>query len=201
MHVSANVTANRNFQIWNKLKSFFEKHENLNCTLDGSLEKETEHLTTDLQEEWVPQSGHQLGLSHRHHSNTPHLKKKKKKTYQCTLATIPGFYLQQNQLVACWAQNQGYQYSDRKQHTWTNHRELTASHASAANCVQENTGMILNKQHLTLPSALEDVIEFCHHAVCKMCTYLVLVEHYTRYCTLAAKLSLLIEHLTITQKE
>jgi len=200
MHVSANVTANRNFQIWNKLKSFFEKHENL----DGSLERETEHLTTDLQEEWVPQSGRQLGLSCRHHSNTPlphFFKKKLKNLPMYTLATIPGFYLQQNQLVACWAQSQKYQHSDRKQHSWANHRELTASHASAANCVQENTDMILNKQHLTLPSALEDVIEFCHHAVCKMCTYLVLLERYTRYCTLVAKLSLLIEHLTIRQKQ
>lgn len=61
--------------------------------------------------------------------------------------------------------------------------------------------MTLNKQHLTQPSALEDVTEFCHYAVCKMCTYLVLLERYARYCTLVAKLSLLIEHLTIRQKE
>jgi hypothetical protein len=47
---SANVMANRNFKIRNKLKSFFEIHKNLNCTLGGSLERETEHLTTDCQE-------------------------------------------------------------------------------------------------------------------------------------------------------
>jgi hypothetical protein len=78
---------------------------------------------------------------------------------------------------------------------------LTASHASAASCMQENTDMIIIKQHLTQPSALEDVTEFCQHEVFKMYSYLVLLEPYTRYCTLVEKLSLLTEHLTIRQKE
>jgi hypothetical protein len=67
--------------------------------------------------------------------------------------------------------------------------------------MQENADIIIIKQHLTQPSALEDVTEFCHHEACKMYTYLVLLEPYTRYCILVAKLSLLIEHLTIRQKE
>jgi len=80
------------------VKSFFEKHENLNCTSGGSLERETEHLTTDLQEKWVQQTGQQLGLLCCHPP-----KKTVWKTSSCTLATIAGFYLQQNQLVACQA--------------------------------------------------------------------------------------------------
>jgi len=61
--------------------------------------------------------------------------------------------------------------------------------------------MIIIKQHLKQQSALEDVTEFCHHEACNMYTYLVLLEPYTKYCTLVAKLSLLIKHLIIKQKE